>query len=188
MAEDDLAALRQAAQDRDPNQTQFLLKRLFLSMSFYRALAVAVERAYAYLDTFERQHPQQPWARQVVVQITSLGTAPGDIPDEAKQSYATPGTANFVKALYDLAHACRPNNQMEARIGFLVSAVVNAMMAELVESWYGSRLNDWERVRQNVPEANEIAYRFWTDTDVAQRDVAAWLAVADSVEEKIKRG
>jgi hypothetical protein len=195
---DDLAALRKAAAERDPNRTQFLLKRLLLNMTFYRGLALAVERAYAFLPTFERYYPQAIWARQVLVQIASLGTAPGDIPAEARQAFTSPGAANYVKVLYDLAHATRQSQQMEARIGYLTSAVVNTIMAELVEAWYGGRLSDWERVRQNQfdpatgqysdPEATQIAYRFWTDEDTAQRDTAAWLAVADSVEEKMQRG
>lgn len=193
-----LDALRAAAQARDPEQTQFLLKRIFLAMPFYRALAVAIEQTYRHLEIFERYHPEARWARQSLVQIASLGTAPGKLPDEAMEpTFTTPGTANFIKALFDLAHASRQSNLLEARVGYLVSAVVNAIMAELVALWYEPRLADWERVRQNSydpatgqysdPEATQIAYHFWTDAQVTQRDIDAWLEVTDNITKKLER-
>ncbi len=48
----DLAALRQAAHNRDHEQTQFLLKCLFGKLPFYHALIIPLERAHAYVDTF----------------------------------------------------------------------------------------------------------------------------------------
>jgi hypothetical protein len=191
---DDLAALRKAARERDPNQAQFLLKRIFLNVPFYRALAVAIERAYQHVDTFERYHPDAKWARQALVQITSLGTAPGELPPEAmRSSLAWRRTSSRRSSTW---RTQRGGRQIEARVGYLVSAVVNAIMAELVECWYGSVLMS-ERMRQNRidpatgqyhdPEANQIAYRFWMDAEMARRDTEAWLAVADSVEEKLRR-
>ena len=53
----DLASLEGAARDRDPERAQFLLKRLFMGMNVYRALAVAVERVYAFVPVFERSYP-----------------------------------------------------------------------------------------------------------------------------------
>jgi hypothetical protein len=193
----DIAGLRKAAEERDPEQIQFLLKRLYLTIGFYMGLAVAVERAYAFVATFECYHPEAFWARQVLVQITSTGTAPGKLPEEAMGEFTSPGAGNFVKALSDLAHAAQQNTQLEARIGYLVSATVNAVMADVVESWYGERLDDWERVRQNTidpetgqyvdPEATQIPYQFWTDETVAQRDTRAWLTVAEAIETHHKR-
>ncbi len=193
----DLAALREAAHNRDHDQMQFLLKRLFGQVPFYHALVIPVERAHGYVDTFERYHPEAVWARQILVHIATVGTTPGELPNEAMREYPTPGSANFVKAVFDLGNAVYQEHPLEARVGYLVSAVVNAIMAELVEAWYGSRLADWTRVRQNQfnpatgqytdPEATQIAYRFWTDEAITQRDVAAWLAVADAVERIVQR-
>ena len=42
-----LEQLRQAAEARDPEQCQFLLKSLLMSMEFYLALAVVIEPAQA---------------------------------------------------------------------------------------------------------------------------------------------
>jgi hypothetical protein len=79
----------------------------------------------------------------------------------------------------------------------MASAVVNAIMAELVEAWYGERDAAWQRVRENTinPETGEysdsqatrIAYVFWTSAETAQRDTATWLEIADNIEAKLKR-
>lgn len=195
--EKDLLALRAAAESRDPQACQFLLKALLGRLEFYIALAVALERAYAHLSTFEAQYPQARFARQILVQMASLGTAPPRLPPEALRDFVAPGAANFMKCLSDLAFALHPNTAPPAKIGYIVSAVVHAIMADLVAAWYGPRPDDWERVRANTidpvsgayrdPTATQIAYAFWTDPQTAARDTAAWLAVADSVAEKLKK-
>ena len=145
----DLDALRKAAHDRDHEQIQYLLKRLVMRLPFYHALAIAVERAHAYAPTFERYYPDATWARQVLVYIATVGQTPGELPPEAMREYSSPGSGNFVKAVFDLGNAAHQEHQMEARLGYLVSALVNVVMAELVEAWYADKLADWERARGN---------------------------------------
>lgn len=193
----DLTALRAAAQARDPEATQFLLKKLLGQLELYIALGVALERAHAHLPTFEAQYPQMRFPRQILVQMAALGTAPPRLPPEALRDFTAPGAANFMKCLSDLAFALHPNIAAPAKIGYIVSAVVNAIMADLVAFWYGSRAAEWEHLRANTPDpisgaysdptATQIAYAFWTDPQTAARDIAAWLAVADSLEAKLKR-
>ena len=192
----DLAALRQAATERNPEQVQFLLKRLFLGMNFYRALAVAIERAFAFVETFERYYPDAIWARQVILQIANLGTVQ-PLPPQAMRDFTAPGAANFMKALTDLANSVQQSNQYEARIGYLVSATVNAITAALVAAYYDARPDDWERLRtaeidpltgQYVdPQVTQIAYAFWTDETTEKLDIEAWLAVADAIERHLQR-
>ena len=186
--EADLNALRQAAQARDPEQTQFLLKKLFMQMEFYYAVAVVVERLHPFVEIFEGYYPEAHFARQVLTQVASTGTPPRRLPPEAMQDFTAPGAANFMKALSDLAHGLQ-QGALPPRIGHLVSAVVHAIMAELVEHWYGQRLNLWEQVQADPtqPDAQKIAYEFWMDEDVALLDTDAWLLVADSIEAKLKR-
>ncbi|RMG85498.1 MAG: hypothetical protein D6712_09315 [Chloroflexi bacterium] len=192
----DLAALRQAATERNPEQVQFLLKRLFLGMNFYRALAVAVERAFAFVETFERYYPEAVWARQVILQIANLGTVQ-PLPPQAMRDFTAPGAANFMKALADLANSVQQSNQYEARIGYLVSATVNAITAALVATYYQDRIEDWERLRTADidpltghyadPQVTQIAYAFWTDEAVEKLDIDTWLAVADAIERHLQR-
>lgn len=183
-----LRQLRQAAEARDPERCQFLLKSLFMEMEFYSALAVVIERAQSFLETFERYYPEGQFARQILTQMVNTGTAPSRLPPEARRDFAYPGGANYMKALSDLAHALQPG-PLPPRIGCLVEAAVNAIMAELVEQYYGRRMEAWQVLRTNpeAPEAREIAYAFWTDEEVALLDTDHWLNLADSVETQLRR-
>lgn len=180
--------LRIAAEARDPERCQFLLKRLYMELDFYLALAVVIERARSFLETFERYYPKGVFARQILMQMVNTGTAPARLPPEALRDFEHPGAANFMKALADLAHALQPG-PLPPRIGYLVSATVNAIMAELVEHYYGPRPGDWAQFRAapGEPESSEIAYAFWTDEDVALLDTDGWLQVADGIERHLQR-
>jgi len=183
-----LRQLRDAAESRDPERCQFRLKTLFLDMEFYPALGVAVERARGFLETFERYYPDGGFARQILTQMVNTGTAPPRLPPEAQRDFEQPGAANFMKALSDLAHALQPG-PLPPRIGYLVSATVNAIMAELVEHYYGQRLDAWQVVRgaPDTAGAREIAYAFWLDEDVALLDIDHWLSVAEGLEVYFQR-
>ena len=183
-----LEQLREAAVKRDPEQSQFLLKKLFMEMDFYLALAVVVERAQSFLETFEHYYPDARFARQILVQMVNTGTAPSRLPPEALRDFEAPGAANYMKALSDLAHALQ-QGPLPPRIGYLVSATVNAIMAELVEHYYGQHLDRWALVRGNPasPEAREIAYAFWMDGEIALLDTDHWLQVAESIETHLQR-
>ena len=178
-----LFELRKAAEARDPERCQFLLKTLFMELDFYLALAVVIERARSFLETFETYYPDGVFARQILMQMVNTGTAPARLPLEALREFEYPGAANFMKALADLAHALQPG-PLPPRIGYLVSATVNAIMAELVEQYYGPRPQAWAQFRAE-PANSEIAYAFWTDEDVALLDTDHWLQVADSVERRL---
>ena len=180
--------LRYAAEARDPERCQFLLKSLYMELDFYLALAVAIERARSFLETFETYYPDGAFARQILMQMVNTGTAPPRLPPEALRDFEYPGAANFMKSLADLAHALQPG-PLPPRIGYLVSATVNAIMAELVEHYYGPRPQAWVQVRETPaePPAGEIAYAFWTDENVALLDTDHWLEVADSIERHLQR-
>lgn len=186
----DLAELRIAATQREQEKLQFLLKRLLQSLDYYMALAVPLERIQAYLPIFESYYPEEVWVRKLLLMITNYGKAPdNDISALALQeSFGAAGMGNFLKAVYDLNQAMQQSNTPEVRIGFMASAVVNIVMADLAESWYGSRPKAWEKVRANQePHASTIALTFWTDKQTAERDTGAWLSIADSIEAKLLR-
>ena len=186
--QDTLEQLRNAAEARDPERCQFHLKTLFMGMEFYPALAVVIERTQSFLSTFEHYYPEGKFARQILMQMVNTGTAPGRLPPEAMRDFEYPGAANYMKALGDLAHALQPG-PLPPRIGYLVSATANAIMAELVEHYYGRRMGAWQFVRENpeTSEARDIAHAFWTDDEVALLDEDHWLNVADSLEKHFQR-
>jgi len=183
-----LLQLREAAEARDPERCQFLLKTLFMDLEFYLALAVAVERAQIFLETFELYYPDGGFARQILAQMVNTGTAPSRLPPEAQRDFEYPGAANYMKALSDLAYALQPG-PLPPRIGYLVEATVNAIMAELVEHYYGRRMADWQIMREKpaTPEARQIALAFWSDEEVALLDTDNWLSLADSLEAQFQR-
>ena len=159
-----------------------------MDMEFYLALAVVIERAQSFLETFEHYYPEGKFARQILTQMVNTGTAPSRLPPEALRDFEYPGGANFMKALSDLAHALQPG-PLPPRIGYLVEATVNAIMAELVEHYYGRRMEAWQFQRANpeAPRAREIAYAFWIDDEIALLDTDHWLSLADSVEAQLRR-
>jgi hypothetical protein len=186
----DLEDLRTAALQREQEKLQFLLKRLLQSLDYFMALAVPLERIQAFLPKFEGYYPEETWVRKLLLMVINYGKAPdNDIAALAlEQSFSAAGMGNFLKAVYDLNQAMQDGNTPEVRIGFMASAVVNIIMAELAEAWYGKHPKAWERVRAGQePHATTIALTFWTDSQTAERDTAAWLAVGDSIEAKLTR-
>ena len=192
----DLDQFRQAAVARDPQPLHFLLKKQLQSLDYYVALAVVTERLYNFLDIFESYYPEEEWVRKLLVSIVSFGTAPDDrvATMAMQQSFSEPGAANYLKAIFDLTQSMQDHHTGEARIGFMASAIVNAIMAELVEAWYGLRPVQWQAVREaqsnpeeDHPEATDIALSFWLNDETAALDTACWLEIADSLEAKLKR-
>jgi hypothetical protein len=195
----DLTMLREAAQERNQEQVQFYAKRLLMALPYYYALAIVVERLVAFLPRFEEAHPEEKWVRQQLLLINAYGAALDDTVAEMamQQSFDTPGAMNYLKAFYDLVQSMQERHTGEARVGFMTSALVNVVMAELADAWYSGRPFAWERVRRNAfdpntgqytdPEATQMAYRFWVDESTSERDKAAWLAIADQIESALDR-
>lgn len=195
----DLQELRKASETRNQQQLQFLLKRLLQRMEYYIALAVPLERIREFLPIFEQAYPDETWVRKLLLMINNYGKAPeNDIAEMALQhDFTAPGIGNFLKAVYDLTQAMQDKHTPEARIGFMTSAVVNAIMADLAHAWYSDREKAWHRVRENQydpisedyldEQATRIAYIFWTHPDTVALDQQRWLDVADSIDYKLSR-
>jgi hypothetical protein len=195
----DLQQFRAAAQQRDAEQCQYLLKKLLQLLSYYAALSIMLERLHGFLDIFESYYPDETWVRKLLIATVSFGTTPDDSVAELamQQRFSAPGCGNYMKALYDVTQAMQPKHTGEARVGYMTSAIVNSIMAELAEAWYGEQEDLWERVRQNHydpitqqftdPEATQIAYDFWMDDSTAALDTACWLEVVVSIEKALQR-
>lgn len=187
----DLSDLRQYAQARNHEQIQFVLKRLLQQMPFFYSLAVVLEVTYRFLDVFESYYPDEGWVRQMLLSIASFGTAPDDSVAEMalSQAFTEAGTGNYIKAIYDITQAMQGRHTPEARVGYLTSALVNAVMAELAEAWYGDKPDLWQVVRQDptAPDSMTIAYAFWTNQQTATLDTQNWLEIADALERALER-
>lgn len=190
----DLTDLRAAAESRDHQQAQYLLKRLLQSLRYYAALAVVAERIYGFVDIFESYYPDEVWVRHLLVALASFGTAPDEGVAEMalQQAFDAPGCGNYIKAVYDLTQATQDKHTPEARVGFMASAIVNANMAEVVEAWYGERPGIWQQMRQAQASADtemqaQLGAAFWLAEETAALDTACWLEVADKIEKALKR-
>lgn len=187
-----LRELYAAAQARDLEAMDYLLKQLLASLPYYYSLAVVVETAYDFLELFESYYPEATWARQILAGIGAFGHAPDSEALEAQlrdSTYKAAGAGNFIKALHDLAQAMSDRHTPEARVSFLVSALYNAVMAELAEAWYAEREEAWELMRK-APQsdaAQAIAQAFWLDEQTAALDRGAWARVAQRVERALAR-
>jgi hypothetical protein len=194
MAADDLAELRAAARGRDWNALQTALTRLFFQMDFYAALEMAVTRLYDFLPVFERHHPEAAWPRGLLVSVVAYGRAPESLPPEASRPYASPGAANFLAGLFDLLRCLEQRTPLENRLRFAASAAANAILADLAANWYDQHPDAWaeQQARGDDPDPEtggtvrqRIYARFWLDAITAERDTAAWLALADAIERKL---
>ena len=104
---------------------------------------------------------------------------------------------NYIKAIYDLTQGMQKKHPGEARIGFLTSALVNVVMADVADAWYAEHPSAWERVRRNQldpatgqytdAESTQMAYHFWVDEGTVGRERLAWLAIASHIESALER-
>lgn len=187
-----LRELYTAAESRDLQAMDYLLKQLLATLPYYYSLAVTVETAHDFLEIFESYYPEATWARQVLIGIGAFGRAPDEEAlGEAMQANAYPqaGAGNFVKALYDIAQAMSDRHTPEARVGFLVSALYNSVMAELAEAWYDEREAEWDILRHapQSPEGQAVAHAFWMDGQTAALDRGAWHRIAQRIERAFAR-
>lgn len=195
----DLAMLREAIQERNQEQMQFYAKRLLMTLPYYYSLAVVTEPLATFLPRFEALYPDESWIRQLLLAINSYGTSPEDVVAEMamQHKFEAPGAMNYIKAIYDLTQGMQQSHTGEARIGFLTSALVNVVMADLADAWYSERPYAWERVRSNQldpatgqysdAEATQMAYQFWVDESTVERERLAWLAIASHIESSLER-
>jgi hypothetical protein len=191
----DIEKLREAAEKREWSVLVDTLTRLFMAMEFFAALEIAVTRAYNHLPVFEAAHPDSGWARSLLVWITSYGAAPANLPQEAAMPHNSPGAANYIAALIDVARSVERQTPLENRVRFLANVVSNVILAELSASWYGDHPDAWEFQQNDGDEIDDetgmtvrqiIQAEFWLDVETAARDTAAWLEVADAVQMKME--
>lgn len=193
----DLAALRQAALAREWGSLQDILARLLPQMEFFAGLEIALTRAHNHLPAFEHYYPEETWARSLLVWIASYGATPANLPLDASAPHPSPGAANFISALIDIARSVEQRTPLENRLRFLGNALSNVLLAELAVYWYEQHPDLWEMQVEHGDEIDpqtgltirQVIYtQFWLDETVAQRDTAAWLEIAALLEKKRPAG
>ncbi len=191
-----LDRLRQAAQERDLTSSQAALLEALTEIDYFYGLGVALQLAQAHLPVFEAAHPDDGWARSLLVWLGSYGAPPANLPVEAGQPHASPGAGNFVHALIELTRSAERRTPLENRLRFLANAMTNLILADLAADWYGQHPELWTLQQEAGDEIDDetgqplrqtIYAHFWLDETVAARDTAAWLELADVLEAQQRR-
>jgi hypothetical protein len=192
-----LGTLRQAAQNRNYATLQGALETLLGHLDYFYGLQLALQQAEPVLPTFESAHPEAAWARGLLVWLASYGVAPADLPHAAGLPHPSPGAANFISALIDLARSAERKTPLENRIRFLATAFTHLILADLAVYWYGENPDAWALQQAHGDETDQetglpirqvLYHLFWLDEAVAARDTALWLALADALEACLGRG
>jgi len=190
-----LNRLRAAAVERDWSVLQDTLAEALGEVEYFAGLEIGLTRAHDHLPIFEQYHPDASWARALLVWLASYGAPPADLPMDAGLSHESPGANNYVTALVELARSAERKTPYENRIRFLANAIGNLIVANLAAYWYAENDDMWDFQQAHGSEIDEetgepisqtVYASFWLDDEVAARDRAAWLAIADQLERKMK--
>lgn len=189
-----LQSLRAAAPERDWGQLQDALAEALAGVDYFAGLEIALTLAHAHLPTFEAHHPDAGWARSLLVWMASYGVAPANLPADASAPHPSPGAANFVLALVELARSAERQTPLENRVRFLANAIGSIIVADLAAFWYGQHPDLWALQQEHGDDLDEtsgqpirqqIYARFWLDESVAARDTAAWMQIAGRLAAKL---
>lgn len=194
----DIELLRQAAHQREWTTLQDTFKRIIALLEPIPALEAPAQRIHAHLPRFESYYPEATWVRELAMTVMAYASAPSNLPDHAVNQFPMPGCGNFLNAVLDLARAVQPEYTLFERYSFITNATANVILAELMDHYYQDKLDLWqdlvERGDEWLDEANGIQRRhqiyaqFWLDASVAEKDIAAWLSIADLLEERLHLG
>jgi hypothetical protein len=190
----DIAALRVAAQQREWNTLQDTLKRLLTLLEPMAGLEIAAVRIHQHLPRFEHYYPEAGWVRELVLGVVSYAVAPKDLPNHAVNQFPSPGCGNYVSAVLDLARTVQPGVSPFERYSFITNAIANTILAELMDTYYSTRPDLWQRLTTQADEIDPetgltarqaITMQFWSDAEVAAQDTAAWLEIAEACAAKL---
>lgn len=190
----DLTTLRIAAQQREWNTAQDTLKRLLTHFEPLPALEFAATRIIDHLPRFEAYYPEAGWVRQLVMTVVSYASAPDELPAHAITQFPSPGCGNFVSAVLDLARAVQAKYTVFERYSFMTNAVANVILADLMNFYYSAHPDEWTHLTEHANDVDtatgltirQLSYiEFWGNAEVAERDIAAWLTLADTIEHKM---
>lgn len=190
----DVEALREAAHQREWNTLQDTLKRLLALLEPLVGLEIAAVRAQNHLPRFEHYYPEAGWVRQLLLTVVSYASAPDELPGHAVNQFPSPGCGNYVSAVLDLARVVQTGVSPFERYSFITNAIANTVLAELMDFYYSGRMEDWQRLTEHADEIDPqtgltvrqaLTMQFWSDEEVARRDTAAWLEIADAVAGKL---
>jgi hypothetical protein len=203
MIAENLQKLREAAAARDWKAYYVILPALLAFLPAADAVEFALAQLRAYLPRFERYHPDVVWPRRRLRKLSMSGPEYMTIQKqpwlpEARYEYRTPGSDHFVQAIGRAWQAAVNVGEPDVCIPHVVAATGSVRIADLEEFWYGPRPGRWDdwvlACKTPISEGDTGRHTVWKvgiiferDPETQRRDTAAWMAVADELERRIKQ-
>jgi hypothetical protein len=175
VSESQIEALRAAAATRDWNEWGAALDRALMEVEPAAMVAVAEEVLRRGLATFERNAPGATWPRRALDGETTV----------LSPEYASPGGNSFAAGVQDWLDARAAVSEPDTCRRLVVSAIGEAVMAELCALWGAKNPDEWRRWYEWLyAEEGDMsgwdAMRGWQlDPEVQAAELALWNDVAD---------
>lgn len=185
----DLEQLRIAAEQREWNTLQDTLKRMLALLDPLIALSIAAPRLRAFLPRFEQYYPEARWVRELLLTVITYASAPRDLPLNALNQFPQPGCGNFILAVFDAARTVQPQYHVYERYSHITNAIANAILADLQYTYFKHHPQLYAQLLDpNTDQATrtQIQATFWLDENIAKRDTALWLHVANLTEKALE--
>jgi hypothetical protein len=192
--QEELRALRVAAEQRDWNGCRAASEKLLLRLSCRRALLLTRVQVMRRLPVFERHQPAVRWPREFIESIEGDASHIERSWPEAEDDFASPGANSFTSAVEALWKASRLSENEQRCATELVNALSSAIMAESTEHWGSHHPEEWALWYQlalsgeSDPRMTTIQINMVRDPEVMKLERSAWLNVAAQLESALHQG
>lgn len=190
--EETLQALRLAAERLDWNGCRTASEELLLQLPTRRAVLLTRDQVRRRLPVFEQHQPGVSWPREFIESIDAgSGSRDERSWPEAEDDFPGPGANSFTSAVESLWKASQLMTDEQQCAPLLVNALSGAIMAEGAEHWGSRHPNEWALwyelalSGESDPRMTDIQLAMMRDPDVKSLERAAWLEVADRLEEAL---
>jgi hypothetical protein len=183
-----LSALRSAAQSRDWESCKAAAEALGVLLPSRHLIAIAAAELRRRVPGFLRVEPGQEWPERILTTIES-----GEVPKATMlptQDYKGPGANSFYVAMEMLMESVYSRDDQAASARSAVSAIAEAIMAGMAESWGTRNRERWNRwyeaasSEEGTQDEDVITTLFGMKSDLEVGAIyrQSWLDVADALE------
>jgi hypothetical protein len=191
-AEEELQALRLAAERHDRNGCWEATQKLLLRLPAHLALPLVRDFVSRRLPAFERHQPGVQWPREFIEAVSETGSANEGRPwPEAESDFPGPGANSFIRAVEALWEVGRFMEDKQRRSQLLAKAMERALNAERLEHWGSRHPETWALWYQLAstgledPRLVEIQITIMKDPEARRVEKEAWSEAAQHLEEAL---
>jgi hypothetical protein len=190
--EEELQALRFAAERRDRNGCWDATHKLLQRLPAHRALRLVLDFVTRRLPAFERHQPGVHWPREFIKAVPEMGPTGNGRPwPEAESDFPSPGANSFIRAVEALWKMGRFIEDDQRRSKLLTDAIERALNAERLEYWGTRHPETWALWYQLAstgledPRMVQIQITIMKDPEAMRVEREAWLEAAQHLEEAL---